>query len=221
MLKSLGGFVGTLIRRPYVWIGFVLFVLPLTASFAPNEAKEEMAKLWRPERGIWLTFAGALVLLWAAFRAWNEQWQLSRESSSVSLRTEIADLRLPLAQQKRRYPSSAQRVALVAELRDSGEPIHIIVVYHHLDDEAEGYAVQFSATLIPARLAGAPIPLDYIPADLEGVAEERMAQFHAPHSGSLDALATAKIAHRIEPLTGVRARIATPNYFDLAIGKSK
>ena len=43
MLKSLGRFIQTLIRRPYVWIGLVLFVLPLTASFAPNDAKEEMA----------------------------------------------------------------------------------------------------------------------------------------------------------------------------------
>jgi hypothetical protein len=73
MLKGLGGFVGTLIRRPYVWIGFVLFVLPLTASFAPNEAKQEMAKLWRMERGIWLTFAGAVVLLWAAISSTGDE----------------------------------------------------------------------------------------------------------------------------------------------------
>jgi hypothetical protein len=119
MLKSLGRFIQTLIRRPYVGIGLVLFVLPLTASFAPNDAKEEMAKLWRAEHGIWLTCGGALVLLWAAFRAWDEQRQIARESSLESLRTEIAELRLQLAQQKRRYLTADQRAALVTELRES------------------------------------------------------------------------------------------------------
>jgi len=28
----------------------------------------------------------------------------------------------------------------------------VIVVYHHMDEEAEAYAEQFSATLMPARL---------------------------------------------------------------------
>jgi len=91
----------------------------------------------------------------------------------------------------------------------------------HLDDEAEGYAAQFSATLIPARLAGAPIPLDDIPANLEGVAVRTNGSVPRAAQRLLDALATAKIAHRIEPLTGVRASIAPPDYFDLAIGKKK
>jgi hypothetical protein len=222
MLKSLGRFIQTLIRRPYVGIGLVLFVLPLTASFAPNDAKEEMAKLWREEHGIWSTCGGALVLLWGAFRAWDEQRQIARESSLESLRTEIAELRLQLAQQKRRYLTADQRAALVTELRESGEPIHVIVVYHHMDEEAEAYAAQFSAALMPARVAGTPIPVDDISVNFEGVAIGTNGS-RLPHGAQRlsGALAAAKIARRIEPLTGVRASIATPDYFDLAIGKNK
>jgi threonine/homoserine/homoserine lactone efflux protein len=68
-----------------------------------------MAKLWCPEDNVWLTFAGGLLLLWAAFRAWDSQRQLAQKSSPDSLRHELAELKLQLAQQKRRRLTSDQR----------------------------------------------------------------------------------------------------------------
>ncbi len=57
----------------------VLLVLPIAAHFASNGMKRELAKLWRPEDHVWLMFAGALLLLWAAFRVWDEQRELTVE----------------------------------------------------------------------------------------------------------------------------------------------
>jgi hypothetical protein len=199
-----------------------MFVLPVAASFV-SKAKQGMAELWRLEDNICSVFAGAFLLLWAAFRAWNEQQQLARESSPDSMRHEIAELKLQLAQQKRRYLTSDQRAVLVAALKESGEPIRVNVVYYHLNDEAEGYARQFSAALLPVRFAGDPLPTDDIPADLQGV----VLRIKDPHSippGAQrlsNALTKAGIAHRFAALTGLRAVLAPPDYFDLAIGRMK
>jgi hypothetical protein len=195
---------------------FVLLVLSVVAYLVFNQVEKEMAKTWCPQDHIWLMFAGALLLLWAAFRAWDGL----AHTSAHSLREEIADLKLQLARQKRRYLTSDQRAAFVEALRDSGEPICINVVYHHLDAEAESYAAQFSAVLVPERLGCAPIPLDDIPADLEGVVV-RVNNRSVPHlvqrlSG---ALTKARIDHRIEPLTGKRVLLVPRDYFDLTIGR--
>jgi hypothetical protein len=87
----------------------------------------EMAKGWLLENDIWLTFVGALLLLWAAFREWDELRELAvkllreawaspggdgqTESPSLSpdaLRDEIAKLRLQLAEQEGRQLTSEQ-----------------------------------------------------------------------------------------------------------------
>jgi hypothetical protein len=222
MLKSLSRFAGALMRRPYAWAGFVVFVLPIEEYFVSDEAKREIAKLWRPEVDVWLTFAGGLLLLWAAFRAWDTQRQLGHKSSPDSSRHELAELKLQLAQQKRRHLTADQRSALVEALKDSGEPLRINVVYHHLNDEAEEYARQFSAALLPERFAGGATP-DDIPADLEGVVL-RVKDLHAIPPGARrlsNALTKAGIDHQLAPLTGVRAALAPSDYFDLAIGRMK
>ena len=94
------------------------------------------------------------------------------------------------------------------------------MVYDHLDYEAETYAAQFSAVLKPGRFASDPIPLDDIPADIEGVVirTNGTSVSHLAHRFST-ALTDAKIAHQIQPLTGVRATLAPAQYFDLAIGR--
>jgi len=109
---------------------------------------------------------------------------------------------------------------LIQSLRDSDEPVYITVVYDHLDYEAETYAAQFSAVLKPGRFASDPIPLDDIPADIEGVVirTNGTSVSHLAHRFST-ALTDAKIAHQIQPLTGVRATLAPAQYFDLAIGR--
>ena len=237
MVQSLGRFLDSLMRRAYCWIGTVLLVLPIAAHFASNGMKRELAKLWRPEDHVWLMFAGALLLLWAAFRVWDEQRELTvellrvwaspggegqPESPSLSPGDETAELKLQLAQQKGRYLTSDQRAQLVAALKEADEPIRINVVYHHLDAEAESYAKQFSAVLLTERFAGALIPFDDLPDDLDGVVI-RVNGGLLPHLAQRlsDALSKAKIDHRIEPLTGERAVLAPPDYFDLAIGEMK
>jgi hypothetical protein len=222
MLKSLSRFAAALMRRPYAWIGFVVFVLPLVEYFVADQAKREVAKLWRPEDDVWLTFAGGLLLLWAAFRAWDTQRQLGYNSSPDSLRHELAELKLQIAQQKRRHLSSDQRSALVEALKDSGEPFRINMTYHNLDDEAEEYARQFSAALLPERFAGGATP-DHIPADVEGVVI-RVKNLHAIPPGAQrlsNALTKAGVDHQLASLTGVRAALAPSDYFDLAIGRIK
>jgi hypothetical protein len=222
MLKSLNRFAGALMRRPYAWVGFVVFVLPIAEYFVSNQAKREMAKLWRPEDDVWLTFAGGLLLLWAAFRAWDTQQQLGHKSSPDSLRNELAELKLQLAQQKRRRLTSDQRSALIEALKDSGEPFRVNMIYHHLDDEAEEYARQFSAALLPERLAGGATP-DDVPADLEGVVV-RVKDLQAIPRGAQrlsNALTKAGVDHQLASLTGVRAALAPSDYFDLAVGRMK
>jgi hypothetical protein len=220
MLKSLGRFVIAVARSPYAWVGLILLVAPLAAYYLPAPKEQGIGNFWIPEERIWPTFAGALLMLWAAFRAWEERSQPASGSSVDSLRTEIADLRRQLDAQKRRYLTSDQRTALVQALRESGEPIHITVVYDHLDYDAEAYAAQFSAVLKPARFAGDPIPLDDIPANLEGVVIRTngtsVSTLAQRFSG---ALTKAKIAHQIQPLTGVRAHLAPSDYFDLVIAR--
>jgi hypothetical protein len=135
------------------------------------------------------------------------------------LRDEIAKLRLQLAQQEGRQLTSEQRAALVAALKESDEPIHINIVYKHLDAEAESYAAQFSAVLLPLRLAGQPFPVSDIPDGLDGVVI-RVNGGLVPHFAQRlsGALTKAKINHRIEPLTEERAALVPPDYCDLAIG---
>jgi hypothetical protein len=222
MLKSLNRFAGALMRRPYAWVGFVVFVLPIAEYFVSNQTKREMAKLWRPEDDVRLTFAGGLLLLWAAFRAWDTQQQLGHKSSPDSLRNELAELKLQLAQQKRRRLTSDQRSALIEALKDSGEPFRVNMIYHHLDDEAEEYARQFSAALLPERLAGGATP-DDVPADLEGVVV-RVKDLQAIPRGAQrlsNALTKAGVDHQLASLTGVRAALAPSDYFDLAVGRMK
>jgi hypothetical protein len=222
MLKSLSRFAGALMWRPYAWVGFVAFVLSLAEYFVSDRSKREMAKWWRPENDVWLTFAGGLLLLWAAFRAWDSQRQLAQRLSPDSLRHELAELKLQLAEQKRRRLTSDQRSALVEALKESGEPLRINVVYHHLNDEAEEYARQFSAALLPERFAGGATP-DDIPADLEGVVL-RVKDLHAIPPGAQrlsNALTKAGVGHQLASLTGVRSALAPSDYFDLAIGRMK
>jgi hypothetical protein len=89
MVRSFWRFLEALSRRAYFWIGAVLFVFPIVAHFVPLGMMSEMAKVWSPENDIWLTFVGALLLLWTAFRVWQEQVQLSVKL----LRALWADLR--------------------------------------------------------------------------------------------------------------------------------
>ena len=198
----------------------------------------ETAKVWSLKNNIWLTFAGALLLLWAAFRVWDELRELAvrllrevwaspgmdgqPESPSLSAdpsRDEIAKLRLQLAQQDGRQLTYEQRATLVAALQESDQPIHVNIVYNHLDAEAESYAAQFSAVLLPLRFAGVPLPFSDIPDGLVGVVIRLNSEpVPSPAQRFSDALTRAKINHRIEPLTGERAVLAPPDYFDVAIG---
>ena len=64
-------------------------------------------KMLPAEDDVWLSIAGALLLLWAAFRAWEEQ------PSAISLENDP-----PPVQPKRRSLNSDQRVALLGALRE-------------------------------------------------------------------------------------------------------
>jgi hypothetical protein len=199
-----------LMRRASFWVASILLVLPIVAYFAPSRINWQMAKLWPPENHIWLMFAGALLVAWAAFRVWDEQREL------------IAELRLQLARREGRHLTSEQRVALVTALKESDEPIRINIVYNHLDAEAEAYAAEFSAVLLPLRFAGAPIPVSDIPDGLGSVVIRVNSESVPPLAQRLsNALTGAKIDHRTERLTGERALLAPSNYFDLAIGRMR
>jgi hypothetical protein len=205
MLSNLGRFAAALMRRRSAWLGFVMLVLP------PAE-RLVYAKMLPAEDDVWLSIAGALLLLWAAFRAWEEQ------PSANSLENDP-----PPVQPKRRSLTSDQRVALLGALKNSGEPFRIILVYHHLNHETEEYANQFSAALSPERFAGDAIPTDDLPADLEGVVV-RVQRFSTMPVGAqrlVDALTAAGIDHRGALVTGQRAALAPSDYFDLAIGRMK
>jgi hypothetical protein len=216
MLKSLSRFAGALMRQPSAWFGFAISVLPVAEYVMSNLANEDMSKIWPPEYDVWLTFPGGLLLLWAAFRAWD------REPSADSLRQEVAELKLQLAQQKRRYLTSDQRSALLAALKASDGPIRFNVVYDHLNDEAEEYARQFSAALLPERFAGGAIPSDDIPPNVKGVVL-RVNHHDIPAAAQRlsRALTKAGIDHDVAHLTGVRASLVPHDYFDLAIGPMK
>lgn len=102
MLSNLGRFAAALMRRRSAWLGFVMFVLP------PAE-RLVYPKMLPAEDDVWLSIAGALLLLWAAFRAWEEQ------PSAISLENDP-----PPVQPKRRSLNSDQRVALLGALKNSG-----------------------------------------------------------------------------------------------------
>ena len=71
-----------------------------------------------------------------------------------------------------------------------------------------------------ARLAGEPIALDDLLADLDGVVIRINGSTpHLPQRLS-DALNSAAIAHQIKPLIGACAGLAPADYFDLAIGRA-
>jgi hypothetical protein len=199
MVRNFLRFLGVLIRGSSFWIASVLFTIPIVAYFALPRINSQMAGLGPPDNLIWWVFAGAILLLWAAFRVWDDQW-------------------LQLARQRGRHLTSEQRMALVTALKESDEPIRVNIVYNHLDAEAEAYAAEFSAVLLPLRFAGAPIPVSEDP---EGVVIRVNSESVPPFAERLsNALTRAQIDHRIERLTGERALLES-DYFDLAIGQMK
>ena len=135
MARSVRRFLEALLRRTSFWVGSVLFIFPTVAQFVPRTIMSDTVKVGSLENDIWLSFAGAFLLLWAAFREWDELRELAvkllreawaspggdgqPESPSLSpdaLRDEIAKLRLQLTQQEGRQLTSEQRAALVAAL---------------------------------------------------------------------------------------------------------
>src|SRR5438128_12142831 len=76
MARSVRRFLEALLRRASFWVGSALFVFPIVEYFVPHRIMSEMAKAWSPDN-IWLTFVGALLLLWAAFRVWDELRELA------------------------------------------------------------------------------------------------------------------------------------------------
>jgi hypothetical protein len=106
-------------------------------------------------------------------------------------------------------------VALVSALNESDERIHI--VYKHLDVEAEAYAAQFSALLVLLRFAGSFVRVSDITSGLEGVVVRVNSEpIPPPALRLLNGLTNAKIDHRVVRLTGDRALLSPPDYFDLA-----
>src|SRR6266436_5948611 len=77
MARSVRRFLEALLRRTSFWVGSALFVFPIVEYFVPHRIMSEMAKVWLLENDIWLTFVGALLLLWAAFREWDELRELA------------------------------------------------------------------------------------------------------------------------------------------------
>jgi hypothetical protein len=158
-------------------------------------------------------------LLRAAWACTDEDGQPEPEPSSFLLLShdEIAELR-----QQGRHLTSEQRVAFVTALSAYDEPIHIDIVYNHLDAEAEAYAAQFSALLVPLGFAGSFVPVSDIGSGLEGlVVRVNSESIPTLALRLLNALIKAKIDHRIERLTGDRALLSPDDYFDLAVGQMK
>ena len=237
MMHRLGRFLNDLIGRAYFWIGSLLLIVPIAAYFPSRGIKRDLPGLWRTEDYIWPMFAGALLLLWAAFLEWNQQRALSlkllRAEWARSERVGEPELELPSfpllsldeiaeLRHRGRHLASEQRVALVTALSESVEPIHVDIVYYYLDAEAEAYAAQFAALLVPLRFAGSFVPVSDFSGGLEGVVVRVNSESIPPPAlRLLNALTSAKIDHRMERLTGGRALLSPPDYFDLAIGRMK
>ena len=118
MMHRLGRFLNDLIGRAYFWIGSLLLIFPIAAYFPSRGIKRDLPGLWRTEDYIWLMFAGALLLLWAAFLEWNQQRELSlkllRAEWARSERVGEPELELPS------FPLLS--LDEIAELRQPGSP---------------------------------------------------------------------------------------------------